>query len=358
MARAGLHADLAQAGEVAPFLERAFVALHVGVEFFRRGVLFTHLADLAAQADGDALGLYLADVLRDLGRARVVVELLLVERRRVERDEGAGVDVDVPETGRHRFLDQVLDFLDGALGVGLVLGGLDLEVVALDEERVEVAFLDGGGNDHRAVLGRRQLAVAHLAARDLEDERAGVGLLGGAQGGAGGVVGREADVHGRYGAILPLAAAAGDVELVDAGRPRTEHLADLPDHPAGVGLDRLGAEGGGASQQVDAIGLELGEIDDLDLVALDDDGSFQLLAQFISGFVNHFACLSDWKNERTCTLRCGSGPAPNVQTLPAPVCPSRRSASFFSRGTWACRERGAPWAGIRRHHTTRSHPRA
>ena len=44
MARAGLHADLAQAGEVAPFLERAFVALHVGVEFFRR-VLFTHLAD-------------------------------------------------------------------------------------------------------------------------------------------------------------------------------------------------------------------------------------------------------------------------------------------------------------------------
>ncbi len=299
MARAGLHTHLAQAGKVAHLLERARVTLHVGVEFLGRGVLLTHFADLAAQADGDTLRLQRADVLRDLGGARVVVILLLVQRRRIQRHQGAGVDVDVPESGRHRFLDQILDFLDGAFGVGLVLGGLDLEVVTLDEERMEVAFLDGRRDNHGAVLGRRQFAVAHLAARDLKDERAGVGLLGRAQGGACRVVGREADVHGRHGAILPLAATAGDVELVDAGRPRAQHLAKLPDQPAGVGFDRLGAKGGGAGQQVDAVCLELGEVDNLNLVAFDDDGAFQILAQFISGFVNHFACLSDWKNVGT-----------------------------------------------------------
>src|SRR5690606_4836141 len=144
------------------------------------------------------------------------------------------------------------------------------------------------------------------------------------------VVGREAYVHGRHRAILPLAAAARDVELVDAGRPRAEHLADLPDQPAGIGLDRLRAEGGGASQQVDAVCLERGEVDDLNLVTLDDDGSLQILAQFISGFVNHSLLPFRLETmERTARSTVSTGTAPGVKT---PTIPARRctvSASFL-----------------------------
>jgi hypothetical protein len=173
--------------------------------------------------------------------------------------------------------------------IGLVLGRLDLEVVALDEERVEVAFLDGCGDHHRAELGRRLLGVAHLAARDLEDQRAGVGAPRRAQGRARVIVG-EADVHRRHGAVLPLALAPGDVELVDAGRSRAQRLADFPDHPAGEFAHGVAAEDRAARQRVDGAGLQLGHVDHLDAVALDDGSVLQTLPHFISAFENIRRC--------------------------------------------------------------------
>ncbi len=46
------------------------------------------------------------------------------------------------------------------------------------------------------------------------------------------VEGLCADVDGRHGKAVDLAAAAGHVQVVDAGRPRAERLTRLPDHPA------------------------------------------------------------------------------------------------------------------------------
>jgi hypothetical protein len=54
-------------------------------------------------------------------------------------------------------------------GVFLVV---DLEVVALNEERTTIAFAHGGGEHHGDVLCRTLLGVGNLRAGDLENERA------------------------------------------------------------------------------------------------------------------------------------------------------------------------------------------
>ncbi len=252
MAGAGLHADLAEPGQaVAQLGEFLLVAFDVGVQLFRRGVLLADFADLAAEADRHAVGLQVTNELGDLGRAHVVVILLLVEGFRLQRDQGAGVDVDVPEAGGNGLGDEVLDFLDGAFGVLGVGGRLDLEVIALDEDGTAVAFLDGGGDQRGAVFGGRLIRVAHFAAGDFEDEGGRVGLHGGAEGGACRVIRREADVHGGHGAVFPGVRRTRHVEVIDACRTRIQRLPQLPDQPAGVVLDGVGAEDRVAHEDVD-----------------------------------------------------------------------------------------------------------
>ena len=69
-----------------------------------------------------------------------------------------------------RLADQVLDRAQLGLRVGRVLLGVDLEVVALDEERAAPALLDGRGRHDGHVLGRALVGVADLGARDLADD--------------------------------------------------------------------------------------------------------------------------------------------------------------------------------------------
>ena len=135
--RAGLHADLAEADEVAAaLLQLAVEAVHVGVQLVDVGVLAADLADLAADRDRHALRLVLADERREVGRERDVHFLLLGERRLVEIDERRGVDVDVVEAGGDLFLDQRAQRLELLVALGaVVLLGVGLDVIALDEER-------------------------------------------------------------------------------------------------------------------------------------------------------------------------------------------------------------------------------
>ena len=91
-----------------------------------------------------------------------------------EVDEGGGVDVDVVEAGVDRLADEVAHGVHLGLRVGGVLLGVDLEVVALDEERTAPALLDGRGGEDGDVLGGPLVGVADLGAGDLADERADV----------------------------------------------------------------------------------------------------------------------------------------------------------------------------------------
>ena len=75
--------------------------------------------------------------------------------------------------------------------------------------------------------------VGLLAAGDLEDDRADVGAGRGLEGGAGHVEGLGAQVDRRDGEARHLAAAAGRVQVLDAGALRAEGLARLPDDPLG-----------------------------------------------------------------------------------------------------------------------------
>ena len=78
------------------------------------------------------------------------------------------------------FLDQRLDGADLLLRLRRHLLRVRLEVVALQEERALPPFADRRGEHHGGVLAGPLLRVAHLAARDLEDDRARVELPRGA----------------------------------------------------------------------------------------------------------------------------------------------------------------------------------
>jgi len=92
------------------------------------------LADLAADRDGHLPGLQAADEAGKIGANLRVQVLLLFERRPAQVDEGRAVDIDIVEPGRQRLGDEVADGLGFGLGVGGVLFGRCLEVVALNEE--------------------------------------------------------------------------------------------------------------------------------------------------------------------------------------------------------------------------------
>ena len=112
----------------------------------------------------------------------------------------------------------------GHLGVGVrsPLGGVELEVVALQEDGSAPALAQGGGQDHRGVLGRPLVGVRHLRLRDLEHHRAGVTLQRRGEGLAGGQIGRCPDVDGRHGE---------PVRRINSPRPRARYSSWMLDEP-------------------------------------------------------------------------------------------------------------------------------
>ena len=207
MAGAGLDGDLREADRaVGAGVELAAVAVEIGLELVRGGVLLADLADLAADADGHAVGLERADEGGQLGRAHVVLVLLLVERGERQVDQRGAVDVDVPVAGGDRVAAGLADLVGHLLGIGRVLLGVELVVVALDEDRALPAGGDGAREDAGGVLEDALEGVGLLGASQLEDDGGAVVLLGRLEDDAGHVERLGAKVDGRDGHPLVLAA--------------------------------------------------------------------------------------------------------------------------------------------------------
>ena len=97
VARPGLDADLAD--RLDPRAQEFEVAVEIGAQLLLSGVRLPDLADLAADAYRDALGLQLADQARQGGGVLGIDALLLGHRRERQVDQGRAVDVDVQEAG-------------------------------------------------------------------------------------------------------------------------------------------------------------------------------------------------------------------------------------------------------------------
>ncbi len=167
---------------------------------------------------------------------------------------------------------EALDRRDFLLGSVLHLLRVRLEVVALKEEGTLPLFADRRREHHGGVLGRTLLRVAHLAAGDLEDERADLELPGGAHGGPSGVVGHHPDVDRGDREAGHLAPAPRLVERENRGRQDAERFGRLTD---GVprGLARVGgSEDGRPDQGVDHVRPEARRVRH-DEAAVETDGT-------------------------------------------------------------------------------------
>ena len=190
--------------------------------------------------------------------------LLLFRRGPAEVDERGAVDVDVKEVVRDCLFRQVAEGLSLFLRVGLVLGGVHLEVVALDEEGPLIAFLDRRRLDVGRVLRRPHRRVADLGAGDLEDDGADVQAAHRPEDGLRRVVGEGAQVERRHRETGHLAAAHRLVERLDRGRVAAEKEGALADRLPRLRSQRLAlGEGRRVDQAVDCLPAQLRGIDDL-----------------------------------------------------------------------------------------------
>ncbi len=277
----GLHADLADPRQVRPQpAQRRQEAGHKRFQILRRAVLAADLADLAADRDGDPGRLALTDVGGHLGGVAVVQLLALRLGRPVEVDQGGGVDVDVVEAGGERVVDQPAQALQLRLRVLLVLLGVDLLVVALDEDRAAVALAQRGGDHHRGELLGLLVGVAHLRAGDLEDEVLGVAADRGADDRPRHVVGHAAHVDRRRGGVVVLVAPGRHVEVVDRGRVDADCLGRGPDQPARRLLHLGRAEDRAVGQQIECLALERRLVPHLDRVAAQGDDPVERPQEF------------------------------------------------------------------------------
>ena len=179
-------------------------------------VLAADLSDLSTNRRRHAARLVIADERREFGGERRVRLLLLVERRLREVDQRRRVDVDVVEAGGELLVDQRAHGVDFLVTVrAVVLLGVRLHVIALDEHRSGKAFAQRGAENDRRVLVRPLFRVADLGSRDLEDERTRIQLLRRADDGARGVVRHRPHVHRRHGEPAGFAASHGHVEIVN-----------------------------------------------------------------------------------------------------------------------------------------------
>src|SRR6266436_4744379 len=232
----GLHGDLRNTGRGPQLLQRPVVAVHERLQLVHVAVLAADFADLRTDGHGDVVRLAVPDELRELGGALVVRPLLLVEIGLGEIDERGRIDVDVVEAGVQLFLDQCAQRLELGRGIGRVLLGVDLDVVALDEQRPCESLAQRRGRHHRDVLGGPLVGVGDLAPGDLADDRSGVESLRRPEDRAPGVVGENPDVHRGRGERRHVTPAPRHVQLVNRGGPDAGALPDLPDQPARLGL--------------------------------------------------------------------------------------------------------------------------
>src|SRR6185295_1395870 len=157
--------------------------------------------DLTTHRNGDAFRLARTNECGELRAQLAVHRLLGLVALLREIDQSRGVDVDVVEARHYGLGGQLLDRAHFALRIARVLLAVDLEVVALQEDRALPAFAQRGREHHEGVLGRALIGVADLGARDLADHRPRVELLPGPEQRARGVVSDAADVDRRHGEV-------------------------------------------------------------------------------------------------------------------------------------------------------------
>lgn len=196
---ARVDARLAQIGYAAQYQGEN---LQVRNKLPRGAVLAADFPDLAAHGDGHAFWLKAADELQKVRRPSSVVVLLLAERSPTEVHERARVYVDVEEPGRDCLADELFNRPDLLLRVLSKLRRAYLEVVTLYEHRAGPASRDCSGKDGRRVLLWRLTRVAHLGARQLEDDRGGINLKGLSEGCLGKIERHGAEVHSGYGELF------------------------------------------------------------------------------------------------------------------------------------------------------------
>ena len=199
-------------------VERMPVSGQVGPQLFRCGVLLADLANLAADAYRHVGRLDLADNSRHLRRALVVGALLFIDGWLGKVDQRRRVDIDVPVADADGIARCLLDGLGGAFRIGGVLAGVELVVVALYENRATPAGMEAAGQNAGDVLARPLIRVLLLAARELEDQRRGVDLVRCATHRRGHVEDLCSQVDRRDREAAHFAAAAGQIQVVDAGR--------------------------------------------------------------------------------------------------------------------------------------------
>ena len=179
--------------------------------------------------------------------------LLLVDVRLRQVDQRRRIDVDVAIAGIDRQAACAPDLLGHRLGVVGVFLGVELVVVALDEDRPLPARGDGAGQDRGRIVDRALERVGLLAAGEFEDHRRDVGSRGRLVDGPGHVEGLGPQVERRDREAGDLAAGAGLVQGLDARRACPELLARLPDEPLRGGRRGLvGRERRGPGQLPDA----------------------------------------------------------------------------------------------------------
>ena len=160
------------------------------------------------------------------------------------------VDVDVIKAGGDRLVRQRLHGLDFRGRIDRVLLDAHLKVVALNEHRPAEPFAQRGGEHAGDVLGGTLIGVRDLRARDLENERASLQLVGRAEDRPRGVVGRATNIDRRDGIAARFAAATRHVQVLDRRRSNSNRLGQLPDQPASVFLFVALAEDRGAHEPI------------------------------------------------------------------------------------------------------------
>ena len=186
-------------------------------------------------------------------------------------------------------------------GIGGPLRGVELEVVALEEDRRAPALAQRGGQDDGGVLGRALVGVGHLALGDLEDDGRRIALERGRERLSRGQVGRGAHVDGRHGEArgVHLAAAAGAVQLVDRGRSAAQRLRRAPDHPARrIAHGRIVLEDRLEGELVHELLAEAALVGHLEAVIGDRGDTGQAGAQVVGGDGAHAPILAKGRYER------------------------------------------------------------
>ena len=285
--RSSVHADLRQPALVAdPGAERRIEALDERFQLIDGAVLLADFTDLATNGDRHATRLELTNERCQLGAAPVILALLLGQRRERQLDQRGRVDVDVAIARRDRLADELLQAVDHALRIGGVLLRVGLIVIALNEDRTCMALLDRGRHHHRRELFTALVRIAHLAARELEDEGAHVAALCRGNDRAGKVIRHRPHIHGRHRQIGVLLASSRLVQRIDAGALYADFPTGFPDHPAGHLAHVAFTEDGRMHKTIDGLAAERRRVlDPQSTVEVEDRAS--ALNQLLNGCERH-----------------------------------------------------------------------